>query len=129
SRAKITSMIDVSDGLVQDLGHICEASGVGARLEEWQLPLAPALTRVCTLNSLNALSYGLRGGEEYELLFTSRPEDVKKIMSQFHQARCPVSVVGEITASKNRMILEKTSGAEESLRFSMGFNHFKTGKG
>lgn len=63
-----TACIDVSDGLLADLGHICEESGVGAVLDANRLPLSPAL-RSCAGESL-AQHLALTGGDDYELCFT-----------------------------------------------------------
>jgi thiamine-monophosphate kinase len=64
-----TAAIDISDGTLQDLGHLCAASRVGARVEAALLPLeSPELARACGLDSV---SLALEGGDDYELLFTS----------------------------------------------------------
>ena len=76
-RAHASSCIDLSDGLLQDLGHLCRASGVGARLQSSLLPLAPG-TRP---------DDALRGGDDYQLCFTTAAAEL--------QADFPV--IGEIT--------------------------------
>lgn len=67
-RGVASSAIDVSDGLLQDLNHLCEASGTGAMLEGDRIPVAPGA----------ALDHALHGSDDYELLFTSpaAPEDL-----------------------------------------------------
>jgi thiamine-monophosphate kinase len=60
---RVHAMIDVSDGLAQDLGHICSESGVGAALDGGAIPLAPGAT----------LEQALHGGEDYELLLAAPP--------------------------------------------------------
>ena len=65
-----SAMIDISDGLAQDLGHILQASHVGAQIELECLPLDPVLQQL----SLNEkFQYALAGGDDYELCFTLSP--------------------------------------------------------
>lgn len=128
SGARITSMIDISDGLVQDLLHICEAGNVGAVLREDCLPKSPDLERLTSLNRLNIIDFILAGGEDYELLFTLKFEDVRKISRQFKNAKTPVTQIGEISPHPGKVVLIKSNGSSQSLRNSMGFNHFKSKK-
>ena len=67
--AGVRCAIDISDGLLQDLGHVARASGVGIELEAGRLPLHPAATEL--LDAENALELALRGGEDYELALTA----------------------------------------------------------
>jgi len=66
------AMIDISDGLIQDLGHICKASGIGAIVTEEKLPLSAAY---CALAGYDKIKLALTGGEDYELLFCARRRD------------------------------------------------------
>jgi len=125
SRVKVTSMIDVSDGLVQDLFHICENSGVGAVLNEEWLPRSAGITELCALNRLNLVDLILSGGEDYELLFTLKSEDVRKLEKLFHDAKTPVTQIGEVSSQSGKMILAKSDGTCKSLHAFMGFNHFR----
>ncbi len=85
---RIHSMIDISDGLVADLLHICEESGVGANLEGRRIPLSPAAKRL----KGNSLDHALFDGEDYELLFTVSPRSAAPIVAQKRG-----KVIGEIT--------------------------------
>jgi thiamine-monophosphate kinase len=67
-RALASACIDVSDGLLADLGHLCRASGAGARVEAEALPLSPALCAV--FGAARARELALAGGDDYELCFT-----------------------------------------------------------
>jgi thiamine-monophosphate kinase len=69
----VGACIDVSDGLVADLGHVLHASRVGARLEPERVPRPPGLDAACARAGLDPLTLALGGGEDYELLFTVRP--------------------------------------------------------
>lgn len=63
--------IDVSDGVLQDLGHLCEASGVAADVWADALPLAPGLRELAAEHGFSALELALCGGDDYELLYTA----------------------------------------------------------
>ncbi len=67
------AMIDISDGLVQDLQHLCDASGVGAVLRWRNVPCAPGFDTVCERIDTDPVALALGGGEDYELLFTAEP--------------------------------------------------------
>ena len=102
-RRYATSMIDTSDGLSTDLGHICAASRIGAVVWAGKLPLAavpPELQR----RGLDPLELALNGGEDYELLFTVP----KRIAGRLPQSAGGVrlTVIGEITASPKIVLLE-----------------------
>ncbi len=66
----VTAMQDISDGIATDLSHICTASGVAAVLDENTLPAHPELLKMCAEMEMAATDFQLRGGEDYELLFT-----------------------------------------------------------
>jgi thiamine-monophosphate kinase len=104
-----TAMIDLSDGLSTDLGHICEESGVGAVIEAAALPATPDDER---------LQLALHGGEDYELLFTASPR--KSIPKSI--AGVAVTRIGEITRGK-QMKLMLPSGKSEHLE-QRGWEHF-----
>ena len=79
SKLQVTSMIDLSDGLVQDLNHLCGTDKFGACIYEANLPFSLALNSLYGQKCGFLTNLALQGGEDYELLFTIRPEDVKKI--------------------------------------------------
>ena len=124
SALKVTSMIDISDGLAQDLHHICKQSEAGAIIYEEKLPQSPAFSKVCTDNKLKCLPLILNGGEDYELLFTLPPDGVKKLYRQFEKAKALVTHIGEITESSKKVSLLKKNGKKIILPQSSGFNHF-----
>jgi thiamine-monophosphate kinase len=124
SKLKISSMIDISDGLVQDLHHICKASKVGARIHENLLPQSSEHSRTCNQNHINPLPFILNGGEDYELLFTLPTDGAKNLKRQFLKAKALVTQIGEITLKPKKILLEKSDGGNEILPESEGFNHF-----
>ena len=88
----IKAAIDISDGLLADLGHICQQSRVGARVEIERVPTHSAAKAGF---GDRALEMALSGGEDYELLFTGSTEVISRLKTT---ASCPITVIGEITA-------------------------------
>ena len=78
----VSSMIDISDGLVHELHLLAEASGVGFEIEQRRLPLSPALRQAGRQAGVDPLRWVLQGGEDYELLFTSplAPEALAEVI-------------------------------------------------
>ena len=74
-----TSLIDISDGLASELMHICKSSGVGAFLEEGQIPMKQEAELMALKFQLDPVTCALNGGEDYELLFTIDEKDLDKI--------------------------------------------------
>jgi thiamine-monophosphate kinase len=87
--------IDISDGLIADLRHICEMSKVGARIDVDKVPVHSS---VKTAFPEKAVEMALSGGEDYELLFTAGEEIIKKVKTD---VSCPVAVIGEIIAENS----------------------------
>lgn len=117
-----SAMIDLSDGLLADLGHILEASGVGAEVEEETLPLSPALARALATDP-SLLELALGGGEDYELLFTVPAGREEALAAAAAAATTPVSRVGRIVAPEQGLTLRDRLGRQQPLG-QRGFNHF-----
>lgn len=111
--------LDISDGLVGDLGHILAASGVGATLDVDALPAGPALARQ---------EQGLRrrftaaGGDDYELCFTAPGEQRAAVLAAAAQAATPVTRVGTIEAAPGLRLVD-AHGAPLDLGLT-GWDHF-----
>ncbi|MCH8185379.1 MAG: thiamine-phosphate kinase [Chloroflexi bacterium] len=111
----ITTAMDVSDGLVDDLGKICAASGVGAVIHSDRLP-ADRYLREAFPDDWLELALG--GGEDYELLFTGSPELVRRCAGSL---KVPVSIIGQIVQGSAVKVLDGR-GQELEVR-SRGWDH------
>jgi thiamine-monophosphate kinase len=107
----VTCMVDTSDGLSTDLGHICKASGVGAIVSALKLPMV-RIPAELNRHGLDPLDMVLNGGEDYELLFTVP----KKLVSRLPRdlGGIPITVIGEITRAK-RVLLVDANGKSKPL--------------
>lgn len=113
-----TSMIDISDGLVSELFHICQQSKVGAYLEESGVPMHPDAELLALKFNLDPLTCALYGGEDYELLFTVDPSDLEKV-----KYIPDIYIAGEITEASDGIKLHTKGGNIYDLK-EKGFNHF-----
>lgn len=102
-----TAMIDVSDGLVQDLGHICRASEVGAVIIYKQVPLSAAYRSLCGNDGIRP---ALSGGEDYELLFCARRHNRARIEKLSRSTRLPISRIGNCVAKRGIAIVDGLGG-------------------
>ena len=115
----VTSMIDVSDGVIGDLLHICESSGKGAEIEAAGLWISPDLGEAALAAGADSLEWALSGGEDYELMFTAAPEAVPDLQKMLiDQTGTSCAQIGRITA-----------GTEVSLRFADGTRVVPAAKG
>ena len=115
-----SACIDVSDGLLADLGHVLKASACGARLEIEELPHTAVLAE---LEDKSRWRYQLSGGDDYELLFTLPPRHRMLLATWSQQLDIKLSVIGEIESDKGIRCLAK-DGTEYAPR-GTGFEHFR----
>lgn len=113
-----TSMIDVSDGLASEVGRVCSMSGVGAEVCARDVPVSAKTRKAAEAVGKDALDYALRGGEDYELVFTVPEKKLGKI-----KVKCPVTVVGRILPKKEGLTLVDEDGGRTPL--GGGYDHFK----
>ena len=112
----VTAMLDISDGLSGDLGHLCQRSHVGARVNLAQLPLSPELRLVAENVSYDPFQWALHGGEDYELLFSVFPGNEHTVIEAVYSATgTPVTVIGSILPINEGMKLLYPDGREEPL--------------
>lgn len=124
-----TAMIDVSDGLSSDIGHICQQSGVGVRIWADHLPISPSARQVADAMQTPALRLALDGGDDYGLCFTVRPESVAQLQNAIEQETGKtVTVIGEILPIEQGNWLVLSSNQEIPLE-STGWQHFQSTNG
>jgi thiamine-monophosphate kinase len=108
-RRHATSAIDVSDGLVGDLAHICEVSGVGAEIEAVRVPLSAAARR-----SVNAdrslLPVVLNGGDDYEIVATVAGSAASGFVRAAKAVGVPVTRIGRIVAGEGPPVVKDATG-------------------
>lgn len=120
-RGLATAMLDVSDGLLGDLDHILELSGVGAEVDEAALPLAP-LIEACG-DTDRAFQACTTGGDDYELLFAApagRRDDLAALSARLD---LPLHRIGRLTDTPGRLQLRRADGRLDSLAVR-GYDHF-----
>jgi thiamine-monophosphate kinase len=112
-----SAMIDVSDGLLQDLGHLCNACGVGAEISLDSLPCSARVRR-------DAPMLALRGGEDYELLFAV-PRKVEPRLKELHrQLGCRVTRIGQLLPQRSGLRVSDHAGKSIAIK-TAGFDHFR----
>ena len=107
-----SACVDVSDGLLADLGHVLEASGVGAEIELATLPFAPDFERACAALGVDPLDPALDGGEAYELVFTASTAP-------------PIAAARIGTIREGTELVLRDADGTPRPRTRVGFDHFR----
>ena len=135
---RVGAMMDISDGIASDVGHICSQSSekhgapVGVRIQSTGLPITESLAQfigaikgVPSVGSepsvgtepgvgYTTLEYLLRSGEDYALLFTTAAADAEPLMAEFRAVfDTPIAHVGEITSSDSRVLIDDAGNAQD----------------
>jgi len=112
--------IDISDGLVADLGHICAASGVGAQIELARLPVSPAVAAECARGNWR---HALAGGDDYELLFSIAPGRIEALLDACRRAGETVQEIGRLVDDSGIALIYPDGRVSREL--PDGFDHFR----
>ena len=126
TRREIGAVIDVSDGLVQDLSHVCRASGVSALIDVAAVPMPPALARLHGGRGQGLLAdprrLALAGGEDYELLFTvrARTAETGSVEKLLAGSGCRAHRIGRVVRRGRAAVFDAADGRA----LAGGFTHF-----
>ena len=111
-----TSIIDISDGLLADLDHICKNSNVGAEVYIKDIPFSKGAQKYISSNIFNHIAL-ITGGDDYELLYTVDPKDIKKIDDSS-------SIIGQITDECGLNLYSHNNELIDTSEKFMGYKHF-----
>lgn len=118
--------LDVSDGLLADLGHLCEASELSAVVEASRVPLSTAARAVLTTSS-GHITTVLTGGDDYEILFTAPPEAVNELAELSRTFDLPITTIGRMRSpsiGKQSQITVLDESGEPLVFDRSGWTHF-----
>jgi thiamine-monophosphate kinase len=119
-RGRASACIDISDGLVADLGHICAASGVGAEVDVESLPASSALFGLFDASTRHALQ--LAGGDDYELCFTAGDTEAPSLLGDLARSGCGATRVGRIVAGRG--VNPRDASGNAVVVMQPGWEHF-----
>lgn len=119
ARAGASAMIDISDGLLADLGHIAEASGVAIDVDSALVPVNPHIPPVAEALGLDALECALTGGEDYELAITIASDRLPRLRELIEAGGTPLTVIGAVCEGCGVTV------AGEPHVGSAGWDHFR----
>ena len=119
-RDRAHACIDISDGLIAYLGHVCAASGVGANIDAAHLPASSAL--LAWGDDAERLALQLGGGDDYELCFTAAPDVAQALLEDLARSGCGATCIGEIVAGSGVRV--RDADGQPLVPAHAGWQHF-----
>ncbi|MFC1855868.1 thiamine-phosphate kinase [Thermodesulfobacteriota bacterium] len=121
---RVSSMIDISDGIGSDIRRICYESNVGAMINLGLIPVTKQLKELSQVAKKSVYDYAISGGEDYELMFTVNSADEEKLMEDYNKRFKKRAVrIGEITQGRSVVTVDNAGVKTE---ISVGYDHFLT---
>lgn len=119
-----TAMIDISDGIASDLNHICKMSNVGAEIYQTKLPMPTNINEIESIAGKSELDLALHSGEDYELLFTVKPETSRSMIELISkETKVSITEIGSILPQEKGYYLIAPSGNQVHIQ-PKGWDHF-----
>jgi thiamine-monophosphate kinase len=119
---RLGAMMDLSDGLSSDIGHICDESGVGVVIEAAKVPISEAARKMAARDGRTPLDHALNDGEDFELLFTVEAADTETLRGL--DLGVPISVIGRIVGKEQGRVLVDAAGQAVALKPG-GYEHWR----
>ncbi len=119
-RGQASACLDVSDGLIADLGHVAEASGLGAHIDAGLLPLSPSM--LAMFDDEQARMFALTGGDDYELCFTVPANRVADVQADLARIGCGATRIGRMVEGAGVQVLD--ANGEPMAISRKGWDHF-----
>lgn len=125
SNSAVHAMIDLSDGIQSDAGHIAQKSGAAMLVEADRIPITSNLKQVCESYNWDPLELALSSGEDYGLLFTFDEANAGRLLDEFKQKfNIEFTIIGEVKDGSPELKLLKDGDAFDIGK--KGFDHFKS---
>lgn len=121
-RVELGAMIDLSDGLSSDVGHIADESGVGVAIEAARVPISEAAGEAAAADGRSPLVHALDDGEDFELLFTVPEADAERVRQL--DLGVPISVIGRVTERAEGRVIIDEGGVARPL-VPGGYEHWR----